>query len=96
MTAVADRYPALLAHARPVSRHPGPPSSVLDIIPGVGKTIAFGYIIGIIGTYEGFNSSRGTEGVGRAATNAVVLASLNIIFLDMVLVKLFLVFFGSE
>ncbi len=66
-----------------------------DIIPGVGKTVAFGYIIGMIGAYQGFNSSRGTEGVGRAATTAVVLASLNIIFLDMVLVKLILFLFGA-
>ena len=67
----------------------------LDVIPGVGKTIMFGYIIGIIGSYEGYNSSRGTEGVGRAATTSVVLASLNIIFLDMVIVKLTLLFFGG-
>ena len=65
-----------------------------DILPGVGKTIAFGYIIGVIGTYQGFNTSRGTEGVGRAATSAVVLASLNIIFLDMIIVQLTLLLLG--
>jgi phospholipid/cholesterol/gamma-HCH transport system permease protein len=67
----------------------------VDLLPGIGKTIVFGYIIGLIGAYEGFNSSRGTEGVGRAATTAVVLASLNIIFLDMVIVKITLMFFGG-
>lgn len=67
----------------------------LDLIPGIGKTAVFGYIIGIIGSYEGFNASRGTEGVGRAATTAVVLASLNIIFVDMVIIKLILIFFGG-
>jgi phospholipid/cholesterol/gamma-HCH transport system permease protein len=65
-----------------------------DILPGIGKTIAFGYIIGVIGAYKGFNTSRGTEGVGRAATTAVVLASLNIIFLDMVIVQLTFLFLG--
>ncbi|MBN1447197.1 MAG: ABC transporter permease [Bacteroidetes bacterium] len=65
-----------------------------DILPGVGKTIAFGYIIGVIGAYQGFNTSRGTEGVGRAATSAVVLASLNIIFLDMVIIQLTFLFLG--
>lgn len=65
-----------------------------DIIPGVGKTIAFGYIIGVIGTYQGFNTTRGTEGVGRAATTAVVLSSLNIIFLDVIIVQLTLLFLG--
>lgn len=66
-----------------------------DILPGVGKTVAFGYIIGVIGAYQGFNTSRGTEGVGRAATSAVVLASLNIIFLDMVIIQLTFLFFGT-
>lgn len=65
-----------------------------DVLPGIGKTIAFGYIIGVIGAYQGFNTSRGTEGVGRAATSAVVLASLNIIFLDMVIIQLTLLFLG--
>ena len=65
-----------------------------DILPGIGKTVAFGYIIGIIGTYQGFNTTRGTEGVGRAATTAVVLASLNIIFLDMVIIQLTLLLLG--
>ncbi|MBI5647035.1 MAG: ABC transporter permease [Ignavibacteriae bacterium] len=67
----------------------------LDLVPGVGKTAVFGYIIGLIGAYEGFNTTRGTEGVGRAATTSVVLASLNIIFVDMVIIQLTLIFFGS-
>ncbi len=66
-----------------------------DLLPGIGKTIAFGYIIGVIGAYQGFNTSRGTEGVGRAATSAVVLASLNIIFLDMLIIQLTILLFGT-
>ncbi len=66
-----------------------------DVLPGIGKTIAFGYIIGVIGSYQGFNAARGTEGVGRAATSAVVLASLNIIFLDMVIIQLTQLFLGA-
>ncbi len=65
-----------------------------DVLPGIGKTIAFGYIIGVIGAYQGFNANRGTEGVGRAATSAVVLSSLNIIFLDMIIIQLTLLFLG--
>ncbi|MBR9977703.1 MAG: ABC transporter permease [Bacteroidetes bacterium] len=65
-----------------------------DVIPGVGKTVAFGYIIGLIGAYQGYNTSRGTEGVGMAATSAVVLASLNIIFLDMVIIQLTILILG--
>ncbi len=65
-----------------------------DIIPGVAKTAVFGFIIGIIGCYKGYTSENGTEGVGRAATTAVVLASLNIIFVDMVMVRVTLMVFG--
>ncbi len=68
----------------------------LDLIPGVGKTAVFGFIIGMIGAYQGFNTTRGTEGVGRAATTAVVLASLNIIFVDMIIVQLTLMIFGPS
>jgi phospholipid/cholesterol/gamma-HCH transport system permease protein len=66
-----------------------------DLLPGVLKTVAFGYIIGIIGAYQGFNTTQGTEGVGRAATTAVVLSSLNIIFLDLIIVQLTYIFFGT-
>ena len=63
--------------------------------PGIGKTAVFGFLIGLIGAYEGFNTSRGTEGVGRAATTSVVVASLNIIFVDMLIIQLTLLLFGS-
>lgn len=66
-----------------------------DILPGVGKTAVFGLIIGLIGAYQGYNTDRGTEGVGKAATTAVVLASLNIIFVDMVIVQISLLLFGD-
>lgn len=59
-----------------------------DLIPGVGKTMFFGFIVGLVGTFKGYNADRGTEGVGIAATTAVVLSSLLILLTDMVLVKL--------
>lgn len=58
-----------------------------DLIPGVGKTYIFGFIVGIVGAYKGYNASGGTEGVGRASTTAVVIASLLILVFDMILVK---------
>lgn len=67
----------------------------LDVLPGVGKTAVFGFIIGMIGCYQGFHCEEGTEGVGKAATTAVVLASLNIIFVDMIIVQLTLMIFGG-
>jgi phospholipid/cholesterol/gamma-HCH transport system permease protein len=59
-----------------------------DYLPGLLKTIFFGFAIGIVGCYEGFNSKGGTEGVGKSATDAAVLSSLMIILLDVVFVKI--------
>lgn len=58
-----------------------------DFIPGVAKTFVFGFIVGIVGSYKGFSAEGGTEGVGRASTTSVVMASLLILVFDMVLVK---------
>ena len=59
-----------------------------DLIPGVSKTIVFGFIVGIVGSYKGYNTSSGTVGVGKASTSSVVLSSLLILIFDMVLVKI--------
>ncbi|GAA0878767.1 ABC transporter permease [Algoriphagus jejuensis] len=57
----------------------------LDIISSVLKSILFGFTIGIVGCYKGYNSSKGTEGVGRAANAAVVMAMF-LIFIEELLV----------
>jgi phospholipid/cholesterol/gamma-HCH transport system permease protein len=59
-----------------------------DLIPGVAKTFFFGYIVGLVGSFKGWTADGGTEGVGRASTTAVVLASLLILLFDTVLVKI--------
>ncbi|WP_264550688.1 MlaE family ABC transporter permease [Flavobacterium sp. N2038] len=59
-----------------------------DLLPATIKTFFFGYFIGMIGCYKGFNASNGTESVGRAANSAVVTASLSIFIIDMVAVQL--------
>lgn len=64
-----------------------------DFAPGVIKTVFFGFILGIVGCYEGYNSSGGTEGVGRSATDAVVVSSLLIIITDVLAVKITVFFF---
>ncbi|MCF8243161.1 MAG: ABC transporter permease [Melioribacteraceae bacterium] len=58
-----------------------------DLIPGIAKTFVFGFIVGIVGAYKGYTADGGTEGVGRASTTSVVVASLLILVFDMVLVK---------
>ncbi len=67
--------------------------SISDVVPGIGKTFFFGYIISIVGSYFGFNAAGGTEGVGKAATSAVVFASFLILIMDLVLVKVGILLF---
>jgi phospholipid/cholesterol/gamma-HCH transport system permease protein len=59
-----------------------------DYVPSTMKTVVFGFIIAIVSSYLGFNTSQGTEGVGRASTRSVVLSSMVIILINVVLVKL--------
>jgi phospholipid/cholesterol/gamma-HCH transport system permease protein len=59
-----------------------------DIFPSVIKTFFFGFGIGIIACYKGYNSNKGTEGVGVAANSAVVLGSLCVFVIDMIAVQL--------
>ncbi len=65
----------------------------LDIFPAVVKTFFFGFFIGLIGCYKGFNAEKGTESVGKAANSAVVSASLSIFIIDMLAVQLTDLFF---
>lgn len=60
----------------------------IDFLPAVIKTFFFGTIIGLVGTYKGYNAGRGTESVGKAANSAVVLASLLILIVDVVAVQI--------
>jgi phospholipid/cholesterol/gamma-HCH transport system permease protein len=53
----------------------------LDIFASLFKSIFFGFTIGIVGCYKGFHSSKGTEGVGKAA-NAAVVTSMFLIFIE--------------
>jgi len=59
-----------------------------DVIPSILKTFFFGFAIGIIGCYEGFNSKKGTEGVGRSANSAVVVSSLLVFIIDLIAVQI--------
>ena len=64
-----------------------------DLLPSTLKTVVFGFIIGLIGCFQGMRARGGTEGVGRASTSAVVLSSLFVILADVVLVRLIITFF---
>jgi len=60
----------------------------VDIIPSIIKTFFFGFAIGLIGCYKGYNSKNGTEGVGSAANAAVVMGSLLIFIIDLIAVQI--------
>jgi phospholipid/cholesterol/gamma-HCH transport system permease protein len=65
-----------------------------DLLPATFKTAVFGFIIGLISTFQGMRTTGGTEGVGRSATSAVLMSSLFIILADVLLVRLIIVFFS--
>jgi phospholipid/cholesterol/gamma-HCH transport system permease protein len=62
--------------------------SFMDLFPAVIKSFFFGAVIGLVGTYKGYNAGRGTESVGVAANSAVVLASLLVLVVDMIAVQI--------
>lgn len=59
--------------------------SFLDIFSSLIKSIAYGFTIGIVGCYQGYHASNGTEGVGKAANTSVVL-SMFLIFVEEILI----------
>jgi phospholipid/cholesterol/gamma-HCH transport system permease protein len=61
-----------------------------EIASSLTRSFVFGFTIGIISCFQGFTTTKGTEGVGRAANTAVVL-SLFVIFLEEIsIVKIFI------
>lgn len=59
--------------------------SINDLVNCLLKSVIFGWLIVLIGAFQGFRVERGAEGVGRAATRAVVFAIFSIIFADGVI-----------
>lgn len=60
----------------------------LDIFSSVIKSTVFGFTIGTIGCYKGFNAMSGTRGVGMAANQAVVLAMFLVFIEEIVIVQM--------
>ena len=59
-----------------------------DLMQGFTKSVVFGFILSTVGCYQGLNVRGGTQGVGRATTQAVVVSSVMIIVADTFLTKL--------
>lgn len=59
-----------------------------DVLPALIKSYFFGFAVGIVGCYKGYNSNKGTEGVGRSANSAVVVSSVLIFVIDLLAVQI--------
>ncbi len=57
-----------------------------DINPAVAKSFFFGFAIGLVGCFKGYNCERGTVGVGEASNSAVVFTSMLLFVIDFIAV----------
>jgi phospholipid/cholesterol/gamma-HCH transport system permease protein len=60
-----------------------------DVLSGLVKAAAFGFIVALMGCYHGYHSKGGAQGVGAATTNAVVSASILILCFNYFITELF-------
>jgi phospholipid/cholesterol/gamma-HCH transport system permease protein len=65
-----------------------------DVFMGLVKPLLFGFIISTVGCYYGISARGGTQGVGRATTQAVVASSVFILLVDFFATKLLMAIFG--
>jgi len=65
------------------------PLSFVDFTSSLAKSIVFGFTIGMVGCYQGYNSTKGTEGVGKAANMAVVTAMFLVFIEEVIIVQIF-------
>ncbi|MFQ5582175.1 MAG: MlaE family ABC transporter permease [Mariprofundaceae bacterium] len=64
--------------------------TMTDIYSGWVKSVIFGFMIGVICTYIGYRATPTTEGVARATTQAVVIASVSILAMDYIISSFYL------
>lgn len=65
-----------------------------EVLHGLIKALFFGFAFGLIGCYQGLQTRGGTEGVGLATTQTVVITSITILVSDFFLGKALLPFVG--
>jgi phospholipid/cholesterol/gamma-HCH transport system permease protein len=64
------------------------PLTFVDFAASLAKAVVFGFTIGIVGCYQGYFSTKGTEGVGKAANGAVVTAMFMIFVEEILIVQI--------
>jgi phospholipid/cholesterol/gamma-HCH transport system permease protein len=67
-----------------------------DVFMGLMKPLFFGFIISTIGCYYGMTARGGTQGVGRATTQAVVASSVLILIVDLFITKFLMAVFSYQ
>lgn len=60
----------------------------LDFASSIIRSIVFGFTIGVVGCYKGYNTTGGTQGVGRAANSAVVTSMFLIFIEEMIILQI--------
>lgn len=65
-----------------------------DVVQGLVKPLFSGFIIATVGCYFGMKTTGGTQGVGRATTQAVVVSSVFIIIVDFLVSRAMIGIFG--
>jgi phospholipid/cholesterol/gamma-HCH transport system permease protein len=60
-----------------------------DVVAGLAKAAVFGFIVTLMGCYNGYHSKGGAQGVGAATTYAVVSSSILILVFDYILTEAF-------
>ena len=60
----------------------------IDLFSTVTKAVVYGFTIGIVGCYQGYKATQGTEGVGKAANASVVMSTFLIFVEEIIIVQL--------
>ena len=60
-----------------------------DVVSGLVKAAVFGFLVALMGCYQGYHSEGGAQGVGAATTKAVVSASILILTANLVVTEMF-------
>jgi phospholipid/cholesterol/gamma-HCH transport system permease protein len=66
-----------------------------DVVQGLIKSVFFGFLVALVGCYQGMNASGGGRGVGIGTTRAVVVASVSTLIIDFFLTDILFALFGT-
>jgi phospholipid/cholesterol/gamma-HCH transport system permease protein len=66
-----------------------------DVLQGLIKSIFFGFLVTLVGCFQGFNATGGGRGVGIGTTRAVVVGSVSTLILDYFLTDILLSILGT-